>query len=183
MGMQAGIGGIHLPCRHLEAVTLLLMWYPGSQKKWMLLFWGKPWHGDGLQRNPPCSGTRGWVQLLSRPVQTQKVAVRANLRSKGGVSLLPLWKPRPLVQSSPAPIAHTADWLTLSFLLIKKRNPSFFPLRGLRCTATHPVVLLWFWQRKKCSGGGFCCRATWSSVLRCIPVAYYKSTISSASCH
>lgn len=70
MGTQAGIGGCHFPWRHLETRTLLI-WYPGSQKRWMVLLWGNPRHGVGSQRNPPCSGTRGWEQLLNRPVETQ----------------------------------------------------------------------------------------------------------------
>lgn len=84
MGTQAGIGGCHFPWRHLETWTLLMMWYPGSQKKWMVLFWGKPRHGDGSQRKPPCSGTRGWVQLLSRPVETQRGVIKATCLKKEG---------------------------------------------------------------------------------------------------
>ena len=75
--IQAGIGGTHFPWRHLEMAILLLMWKPGSQKKRMELLWGKPWQGDGSQRKPPCSGTRGWVQLLSLPAETQNTEMRA----------------------------------------------------------------------------------------------------------
>lgn len=72
LGTQAGIGVCHLPWRHLEMRVLVLKWYPGSQKKWMELLWGNPRHGDGSQRKPPCSGTRGWEQLPSRPAENNK---------------------------------------------------------------------------------------------------------------
>lgn len=120
-GLQAGIGGCHLPWWHLDTRTL--MWYPGSQNKWMELFWGKPRHGDGSQRKPPCSGTRGWVQLFSRPAEAQ-------MRAEGDVNSL-----------------HLCHSLMFIFLIIKTAFPmkpsSFLLLLQLCSTAPHAFVFFW----------------------------------------
>lgn len=121
-GMQAGIGGCHLPWWHLDTRTL--MWYPGSQNKWIELFWGKPRHGDGSQRKPPCSGTRGWVQLFSRPAEAQ-------MRTEGDVN-------------------HLYYSLAFIFLTIKTAFPikpsSFFLLLQLCSTSPHASVFFWLWE-------------------------------------
>ncbi len=133
IGMQAGIGGCHLPWRHLDTRILLLMWNPGSQKKWMVLFWGKPRHGDGSQRKPPCSGTRGWVQLLSRPVKTQNHSVERIFNSSHSFVLFVHWNPRHFGASLKRlhlSVQAVAAWAHMSFLsisvLISEKHPQPF---------------------------------------------------------
>lgn len=43
----------------------------------MMLFWGKPRQGEGSQRKPPCSGTRGWEQFLPVVKSGRAASMRA----------------------------------------------------------------------------------------------------------
>lgn len=72
IGTQGGMGDNHFPRWHLEMGLLMAVWYPGSQKTRMTVLCGKPRQGDGSQRKPPCSGTRGWEQLYSLPAEFTK---------------------------------------------------------------------------------------------------------------
>lgn len=86
MGMQADMGGPHFPLRHLDSEVLI--WYPDSQKRRMVVLWGKPWHGEGSQRKPPYSGTRGWVQFIL-PAEKQNSDEKGPCFSKHQTSSTP----------------------------------------------------------------------------------------------
>lgn len=159
MGKHLGMGGCHFPWRHLEMRILLLMWYPGSQKKRMLLFWGKPRHGDGSQRKPTCSGTRGWVQLLSRPGEREKRKKRTTRWKQG---LFPPHTQVNYYNYSSLSLASTSCcclWLMPDFFL--PTPPSFSA-----ALQQHQVVFLQLSRNRKYSGGGVSCGA----VSQCRPV-------------